>query len=119
MANPPPRLLSSPYTPPPVRRGDRATGLFRDADVVVTSWTSAQISWPCCCRPDTHGGGSGLLETEELARAFRSESAAAVGYWRGGFPGVVRRRAQGPGGGGVRNPPSPPAVPPAAGAPVT
>src|SRR5262249_29456499 len=91
MVQSPPRLLSSPYTPPPVRRGDRATGLFRGADGVATSWTSAQIAWPCCCRPDPHGGGSGLLETEELARAFRSESAAAVGYWRDVSEGVVRR----------------------------
>src|SRR5262249_39694921 len=90
----PPRLLSSPYTPPPVRRGDRATGLFRDADVVVTSWTSAQISWPCCCRPDTHGGGSGFLGTAELGRAFRRETAGPAGCWRGG----------GPEGGGGRGP---------------
>src|SRR5262245_7219082 len=72
-----PRLLAGPYTPPTQRRGDRATCLFREADVTVTSWTSAPISWPRCCRPGTHGGGSGLLVTEELARAVRTEPAIA------------------------------------------
>src|SRR5262245_7813231 len=87
----PPCLLAGPYTPPPLRRGDRATCLYRDADVVVTSWTSAPIPWPRCCRPRTHGGGSGLLLDEELARAVRTESAAAVCYWWGETPGVVWR----------------------------
>jgi hypothetical protein len=87
----PPRLLAGPYTPPSLRRGDRATCLFRDADVTVTSWTSAPISWPRCCRPGTHGGGSGLLLDEELARAVRTESAAAVCYWWEVTAGVVWR----------------------------
>src|SRR5262249_53110019 len=82
----PPRLLAGPYTPPPLRRGDRSTCLFRDADVTVTSLTSAPIPWPRCCRPGTHGGGSGLLVTEELARAVRNESAVAVCYWGGVSP---------------------------------
>jgi hypothetical protein len=86
-----PSLLAGPYTPPHLRRGDRTTCFYRDADVVVTSWTSAPIPWPRCCRPGTHGGGSGLLVTEELARAVRSESAAAVGYWWGVSEGVVWR----------------------------
>jgi hypothetical protein len=86
-----PRLLAGPYTPPALRRGDRTTCLYRDADVVITSWTSAPIPWPRCCRPGTHGGGSGLLLNEELARAVRSESAAAVGYWWGVSEGVVWR----------------------------
>jgi hypothetical protein len=59
--------------------------------VTVTSWTSAPIPWPRCCRPGTHGGGSGLLVTEELARAVRTESAAAVCYWWGVSEGVVWR----------------------------
>src|SRR5262249_59143650 len=45
----PPRLLAGPYTPPPLRRGERTFCLYRDADVTVTSWTSAPISWPRCC----------------------------------------------------------------------
>jgi hypothetical protein len=31
-----PALLFGPYQPLPIRTGDRATGLYRDADVVVT-----------------------------------------------------------------------------------
>src|SRR5262245_26136701 len=91
MPQPPPRLLAGPYTPPPLRRGDRTTCLFRDADVTVTSWTSAPIPWPRCYRPGTHGGGSGLLVTEELARAVRTESAVAVSYCWGVSEGVVWR----------------------------
>jgi hypothetical protein len=41
MKRPPPVLLGAPYHPPALRRGDRAVCLFRDADVVVTSWTAA------------------------------------------------------------------------------
>jgi hypothetical protein len=88
---PKPRLLAGPYTPPPLRRGDRTTCLYRDADVVITSWTAAPIPWPRCCRPGTHGGGSGLLLDEELARAVRNESAAAVCHWWGVSGDVVWR----------------------------
>ena len=42
------RLLHGPYTPPRLRRGDRATCLYRDAEVVITSWSDARISWPRC-----------------------------------------------------------------------
>src|SRR5262249_37800998 len=57
---------------------DTAPGSYpTDADVTVTSWTAAPIPWPRCCRPGTHGGGSGLLVTEELARAVRTEPAIA------------------------------------------
>src|SRR5262249_50616664 len=75
----PPRLLVGPYHPPSLRRGDRTFCLFRDADVTVTSWTSAPIPWPRCCRPGTHGGGSGLRVTGDLARVVRTESAAPAG----------------------------------------
>lgn len=77
------RLLHAPYTAPALNRGARAMCRYRDADVIITSWTDARISWPKCRRPDTHGGGSGLLVDEELARAVRCESVLAICYWWG------------------------------------
>jgi hypothetical protein len=76
------KLLHGPYRAPSLRVGDRATCLFRDCDVVVTSWTDAPLSWPRCRRAEGKGHPS-LLVDEELARAIRTESAAAVGYWWG------------------------------------
>jgi hypothetical protein len=72
------RLLHGPYRPPALRRGDRAVCLFRDGEVIVTGWSDALISWPRCRLPGTHGGGSGLLVDEELARAVRLESSLAI-----------------------------------------
>jgi hypothetical protein len=77
------KLLFGPYTPPALRKGDRTTCLYRDADVVVTGWSDGRISWPRCRALDSRGHGSGILVDEELARAVRSESAAAVMYWWG------------------------------------
>jgi hypothetical protein len=77
------KLLFGPYKTPLLKRGDRATCLFRDGDVVITSWTDAPISWPRCRAIDSPGGGSGLLVDEELARAVRHESAVAVVFWWG------------------------------------
>jgi hypothetical protein len=76
------QLLHGPYIPPALRRGDRATCLFRDDDVLITSWSDGRISWPRCQRPGQKGG-SGLLVDEELARAVRLESSLAVQYWWG------------------------------------
>jgi hypothetical protein len=76
------KLLFGPYRPPRLRRGDRATCLFKDCDVVVTGWTDARISWPRCLPLGTKGHPS-LLVDEELARAVRHESAAALRYWWG------------------------------------
>jgi hypothetical protein len=83
------RLLHGPYTVPALKRGDKATCLYRDGDVIITSWSDARISWPRCRRPGTHGGGSGLLLNEELARAVRCESALAIRYWWGASPLAV------------------------------
>jgi len=75
------KLLFGPYTAPRLRRGDRATCLFRDGEVVITIWTHAPIPWPRCRALDSPGGGSGLLVDEELARAVSHEAAAAVMFW--------------------------------------
>jgi hypothetical protein len=77
------RLLFGPYRPPRLKRGRRATCLYRDADVVITGMSDGRIPWPRCCSLAGGGGGSGLLVDEELARAVRGESAAAVMYWFG------------------------------------
>src|SRR5262245_41683457 len=76
------QLLFGPYRPPKLHKGDRAFCLLRDSDVVITSWSDAPIPWPRC-RALGSRGGSGLLLDEELARAVRHESAAAVmHHWR-------------------------------------
>lgn len=40
------KLLHGPYQAPAFQRGDRATCLYRDVEVVITSWTDAPIPWP-------------------------------------------------------------------------
>jgi hypothetical protein len=85
------RLLFGPYRPPALRRGDRASCLLRDCDVVITGWSDGRISWPRCRALGTHGGGSGILLDEELARAVRHESAAAIMFWWAVTDGVVWR----------------------------
>ena len=97
------RLLHGPYQPPRLYVGDRATCLYRDCDVVVTSWTDAPISWPRC-RHLTGKSHPSLLVNDELARAGWMESAAAVGYWWGVSPGVVWRWRKALGVGENNNP---------------
>jgi hypothetical protein len=85
------RLLHGPYQAPKLRVGDRVTCLFRDCLVVVTGWTDARISWPRCRPLDVPRSHPSLLVDEELARAARRESAAAVGFWWGVSVGIVWR----------------------------
>jgi hypothetical protein len=83
------QLLHGPYTPQPLRRGGKATCLFRDCDVVITGWSDRRIPWPMCRRPGQTGGKPGLLLDEELARAVRLESSLAIRLWWG-----IGRRSQ-------------------------
>jgi hypothetical protein len=93
------KLLFGRCQAPPLRRGDRAHCLFRDATVIVTSWTDAPIPWPRCRVRDSPGPGSGLLVDEELARAVRHEAAVAVMFWWAASQSTVHdwRRALGVG----------------------
>jgi hypothetical protein len=47
------------------------TCFFRDADVVITSWTDAPLSWPHYRALDANGGGSRLLIEEDLLPTTR------------------------------------------------
>jgi hypothetical protein len=74
-------LLYGPYRAPALRKGDRSTCLYRDCDVVITSWTDAPIPWPRCRAVEHRRGAPGLLVDDELLRAIRHESAVAVMHW--------------------------------------
>jgi hypothetical protein len=84
------KLLHGPYPAPRLKVGDRADCLFRDCLVVVTGWTDGIISWPRG-RPVGERGHPSMLVDEELARAIRLESAAAIQHWWGVCDGVVHR----------------------------
>jgi hypothetical protein len=77
------QLLFGPYQAPPLKRGDKTFCLVRDYPVVVIGWSDARISWPRCLPVEPPRCGRGLLIDDELARAIRHESAAAVAYWWG------------------------------------
>jgi hypothetical protein len=79
------KLLFGPYQQPALKRGNLAYCYYRDALVVVTTWSNAPISWPRGYVPsaENRGGGPGFIVDDELARAVQNESAAAVGWWWG------------------------------------
>ncbi len=77
------KLLFGRYQAPALSRGNRATCLFLDTTVTITGWTDARISWPLCRPVDNGRRRPTILLDEELARAVRRESAAAIGYWWG------------------------------------
>src|SRR5260370_35678857 len=74
------KLLHGAYSPPPLKRGDRAACAYRDCEVIITGSSAAPVAWPRCRRPGTHGGGSGLLVDDELLRAVKTESSIAIQY---------------------------------------
>lgn len=78
------RLIAGPYEPPTVRRGDwlecHVRGLTR-----VGGWSNGRIPWPRAWKTGAHQ----LIVTDELARAVRTESEAAIVHWWGVSPGTV------------------------------
>ncbi len=85
------KLLFGPYKAPPLKRGDRTWCLYRDASVIVATWSDAPISWPRCYLAEGRARAHGLLVDEALARAIKHESAAAVMHWWGVSRNTVRR----------------------------
>jgi hypothetical protein len=86
------RLLGAPYRSPIERVGDCVACRYRDRDIVVNDWTIAPLPWPMGV-PVGGTGAPGIIVDEELARAIRTASAAALRHWLGvGIKGVWRWR---------------------------
>ena len=68
-------LLFGPYKPPTLSRGDRATCLFLETTVTITSRTDCS-PFLALCRPfDNFNGRPTILLDEELARVTRDDLA--------------------------------------------
>ena len=91
--------LIGTYSAPAVKRGEVVTCLYRDRDCAITVLSDAAIQWPRC-QPRGEQGGSGLWVNDDLAKAIRTESAAALRSWFGVSATVVWkwRKAFGVGG---------------------
>lgn len=91
--------LIGTYAAPAVNRGEVVTCLYRDRDCLITTVTDAPIPWPRC-QPRGEQGGSGLWVNDDLVKAIRTESAAALRWWFGVSVTVVWkwRRTFGVGG---------------------
>jgi hypothetical protein len=55
---------------------------YWDSDVVITGWSEVRTPWPMCKLREGYGRPR-LLVDDELARAIRTESAAALMHWWG------------------------------------
>ncbi len=66
------RLLHGPYEPPPLRKGDRTTCLYRDADVVITGWSDGPIRWPRCRALGRRGGPDAPAELRDALEVMAS-----------------------------------------------
>src|SRR5688500_16838345 len=84
-------LLFGPYRPPPrIRRGSIVQDAIR-GNVVMVRWSAAPLRWPIGRQPKEP---SGLIVTDELVRALKSESGLAIYYWWGIMPSTVTRWKQ-------------------------
>jgi hypothetical protein len=70
-------LLHGSYTAPALKRGDRATCLYRDADVIVTGWSAGRIPWPRCRLPGTHGGRAAIWFPRSEPHSLHAVAPAA------------------------------------------
>jgi len=73
-------LLQGPYRTPDVEVGAEIACLF-NGKAKVCGWGSGKIRWPLI--RVGHGGMGAYPMTDELARAVRSESEAAICHWWG------------------------------------